>query len=88
VAVAISFASARAGCVKLMIVGRDEYGEVRAVELAGPAFFIAPLFQPEQSAFLDAAHPLICAFLQAAMNWKRTKSCHALRPSAKTDHTI
>ena len=51
---------------KLNISGRDENGEVRAVELAGHPFFIATLFQPEQSAFAGVEHPLICAFLHAA----------------------
>ena len=51
---------------KMAIAGRDENGEVRAVELEGHPFFIATLFQPEQSAFDDAAHPLIRAYLQAA----------------------
>jgi len=53
---------------KLTISGRDENDEVRAVELAGHSFFIATLFQPEQSALAGAAHPLICAFVRAAMN--------------------
>jgi len=51
---------------KLNITGRDENGEARAVELEGHPFYIATLFQPEQSAFLGAAHPLICSFLHAA----------------------
>lgn len=50
----------------MSISGRDENGEVRAVELEGHPFFIATLFQPEQSAFDGAAHPLIRAYLQAA----------------------
>jgi CTP synthase (UTP-ammonia lyase) len=53
---------------KLTVVGRDDQGEVRAVELAGNAFFIATLFQPELSALGGTAHPLICAFVRAAMN--------------------
>ena len=52
----------------LTIAGRDDHGEIRAVELAGHTFFIATLFQPEQSAFSGAAHPLIRAFLQASAN--------------------
>jgi len=55
---------------KLTVVGRDDHGDVRAVELAGNAFFIATLFQPEHSAFAGNAHPLICAFVRAAMNLK------------------
>ncbi|PYK01778.1 MAG: hypothetical protein DME23_03415 [Verrucomicrobia bacterium] len=55
---------------KLTISGRDENDEVRAVELAGHSFFIATLFQPEQSALAGAAHPLICAFVRAALDSK------------------
>jgi len=51
---------------KLNITGRDENGEARAVELAGHPFFIATLFQPEQSAFAGVEHPLICSFMRAA----------------------
>ena len=54
----------------LAIVGRDENGEVRAVEMSGDPFFIATLYQPEQSAFGGAAHPLIRAFVRAALNSK------------------
>jgi len=55
---------------KLLISGMDENGEVRAVELKDHPFFIATLFQPEQSAFAGEAHPLIRAFVDSAMNSK------------------
>jgi CTP synthase len=51
----------------LEIVARGEQGEVRAVELAGHSFFVGTLFQPERSALRGELHPLIAAFLQAAM---------------------
>jgi CTP synthase (UTP-ammonia lyase) len=51
---------------KLNITGRDENGEARAVELAGHPFFMATLFQPEQSAFTGVEHPLIYSFVRAA----------------------
>ena len=72
---------------KLSVSGRDENGEARAVELNGHAFFIATLFQPEQSALTGAAHPLIRAFVRAAMNSQGTKSCHTRHPSVKTGST-
>ena len=55
---------------RLNVSGRDENGEVRAVELAGHSFFIATLFQPEQSAFAGVEHPLICSFVRAAARSK------------------
>lgn len=50
----------------LRVSARDQAGEVRAVELDGPAFFVATLFQPERSALSGRAHPLINAFVEAA----------------------
>ncbi|HJV48239.1 MAG TPA: CTP synthase [Geothrix sp.] len=43
----------------------DETGEVRAVELEGPSFFVATLFQPERAALKGARAPLVAAFLRA-----------------------
>jgi CTP synthase (UTP-ammonia lyase) len=50
----------------LRVSARDRAGEVRAVELDGPAFFVATLFQPERAALAGRAHPLINAFVGAA----------------------
>lgn len=50
----------------LRVSARDLAGEVRAVELDGPAFFVATLFQPERAALAGRAHPLINAFVGAA----------------------
>ncbi|HJR34034.1 MAG TPA: hypothetical protein VJ817_03750 [Gemmatimonadales bacterium] len=50
----------------LRVSARDLAGEVRAVELDGPAFFVATLFQPERAALSGRAHPLINAFVGAA----------------------
>jgi CTP synthase (UTP-ammonia lyase) len=50
----------------LRVCGRDNAGEVRAVELDGHPFFIATLYQPERAALQGAAHPLVNAFVAAA----------------------
>jgi CTP synthase (UTP-ammonia lyase) len=50
----------------LQICGRDNAGEVRAVELTSNPFFFATLFQPERSAFSGRVHPLIRAYVGAA----------------------
>ena len=52
----------------LRIVGVDTDGETRIMELAQHPFFVGALFQPERSAFRNVVHPLIKAFLQAAMS--------------------
>jgi len=51
----------------LRIGGRDLEGEIRAVELRGHPFFFATLFQPERSAFAGRRHPLVKAFVDAAL---------------------
>ena len=51
----------------LQIVARGETGEVRAVELRGHPFFIGTLFQPERSALRGELHPLVTAFIRAAV---------------------
>jgi CTP synthase (UTP-ammonia lyase) len=51
----------------LRISGRDTDGEVRIVELEGHPFYVATLFQPERSAFKGHAHPLITAYVAAAL---------------------
>jgi CTP synthase (UTP-ammonia lyase) len=49
----------------LRICGRDQAGEVRAVELDRHPFFIATLFQPERAALRGETPPLVRAFVAA-----------------------
>lgn len=49
----------------MVISGRDPVGSVRAVELPGPGFFVATLFQPEQAALQGQVPPLVSAFVSA-----------------------
>jgi CTP synthase (UTP-ammonia lyase) len=51
----------------LRVAAHDEAGEVRAVELVGHPFFVATLFQPERSGLRGVEHPLITAFVAAAV---------------------
>jgi CTP synthase (UTP-ammonia lyase) len=51
----------------LRVAAEDPYGDVRAIELAGPAFFIATLFQPERAALRGEAVPLAAAFVEACV---------------------
>lgn len=50
----------------LQVVGTDESGEVRVVELPAHRFFIATLFLPQLTSSTDTPHPLILAYLRAA----------------------
>lgn len=49
----------------LRIVGSDDEGVTRAVELAGHPFFVGTLFIPQLHSTPDAPHPLVLGFIKA-----------------------
>jgi CTP synthase (UTP-ammonia lyase) len=51
----------------LQITGSDAEGEVRVVELPGHPFFIGTLFVPQARSRAGAPHPLVSAFVRAAL---------------------
>jgi CTP synthase (UTP-ammonia lyase) len=51
----------------LSVAGIDFEGGVRIVELAAHRFFIATLFLPQLSSSIETPHPLIIAYLKAAL---------------------
>lgn len=57
----------------LRVSGTDETGKVRIVELAGHRFFLATLFVPQLSSSPAAPHPLIVAYLAAALAWNQAR---------------
>ena len=52
---------------QLKVAGVDIDGEVRVVELSDHPFFVGTLYQPQISSAPDSPHPLIVAFLRAAL---------------------
>jgi len=52
---------------ELKFSGHDDSGEPRLCEIPGHRFFIGTAFQPERSALKSRVHPLITAFLRAAL---------------------
>jgi CTP synthase (UTP-ammonia lyase) len=54
----------------LQIAGLDLEGEVRIVELPRHRFFMATLFLPQLSSTPERPHPLILAYLKAAMAFR------------------
>jgi len=54
----------------LRVSAHDLAGDVRAIELDDHPFFIATLFQPERSALEGRHHPLLSAFVEAAIHFK------------------
>jgi CTP synthase (UTP-ammonia lyase) len=54
----------------LTVTGVDPDGEVRIVELPGHRFFVATLFLPQLSSSPGQPHPLITAYLKAALEFQ------------------
>ena len=61
----------------LRIAGRGENGEARVVEIPDHPFFIATLFVPQYSSIPDAPHPLVSAFIAAALERRRNAETRA-----------
>jgi CTP synthase (UTP-ammonia lyase) len=61
------------GSGTLEIVGVDTNAEARIVELSNHRFFIATLFLPQLSSTPELTHPLIRAFLKAALAFQVIK---------------
>jgi CTP synthase (UTP-ammonia lyase) len=55
----------------LAISGADAEGEARVIELPGHPFFVGTLFVPQTRSTLERPHPLVVAFVEAAV--ARTK---------------
>lgn len=51
----------------LRVVATDHNGEVRIVELPEHTFFMATLFVPQMTSAPEQPHPLVLAFLEAAL---------------------
>lgn len=64
----------RFGSGALCISGQDANGEVRIFELQDRRFFVGTLFLPQLSSSPAAPHPLILAYLKAAI--LRTANAH------------
>jgi CTP synthase (UTP-ammonia lyase) len=55
----------------LRVVGRDQDGEARILELPEHPFFVATLFVPQLTSTPEHPHPLITAYLRAALQHKQ-----------------
>ena len=58
---------------ELRVTGTDPDGEVRIIELDRHRFFVATLFVPQLSSSLEQPHPLISAFLGAALAYQAVR---------------
>ena len=57
----------------LNIVGVDDNGDARIVEISDHQFFIATLFLPQASSSVEKPHPLILEYLKAAKSFQVIK---------------
>ena len=57
----------------LKVTGIDLNGEARIVELSGHSFYVATLFVPQMSSMPERPHPLIIAYLRAALAFQTTR---------------
>jgi CTP synthase (UTP-ammonia lyase) len=60
------------GAGALKVSGIDLGGEFRIVELPDHCYFVATLFLPQLSSSPDVPHPLILAYLKAAVTQETT----------------
>jgi CTP synthase (UTP-ammonia lyase) len=74
------YAALLTGATGLRAVAHDAAGEVRGVELVGHPFFVATLYQPERAGLSGADHPLVRAFVAAAV-----KAASRAEPAAAPD---
>jgi CTP synthase (UTP-ammonia lyase) len=56
----------------LRVSGVSEDGATRIVELPNQCFFIATGFQPQLTSEVTHPHPMVIAFLEAAINYRKT----------------
>lgn len=57
----------------MKVAGVDEAGEIRVVEIPDHPFFVATQYQPERSALAGNRHPLIGAFVLAAVGGREAR---------------
>ena len=55
---------------QLRVAGVDLDGEVRVGEVSDHPFYVATLYQPQLSSSPDSPHPLIIAYLRAALAFR------------------
>ena len=58
----------------LLVSGMDETGAVRIVELKSKPFFVATLFVPQTRSTYDKPHPLLVAFVKAAIQFRESRA--------------
>lgn len=58
----------------MSVVGEDDHGDARVIEIPGHPFFIGTLFQPQLESSPDAPAPLLRALVDAAIHHRDRRS--------------
>ena len=58
---------------KLKVVGRNDKGAVRIIELEGQRFFLASLFLPQRSSTAEKPHLMIMRYLEEALRFRQLR---------------
>lgn len=58
---------------KLKIVGQNDVGAVRIIELEGQCFFLASLFLPQRSSTAKKPHLMIMRYLEEALRFRQLR---------------
>jgi CTP synthase (UTP-ammonia lyase) len=66
----------------LRVVGADQDGEARILELPEHRFFLATLFVPQLTSSEEKPHPLITAYVRAAAEFKEVRPVKSVRGAA------
>jgi CTP synthase (UTP-ammonia lyase) len=69
----------------LRVAGTDREGEVRVVELMNHCFFVATLFLPQLPPSPETPHPLIVAYLRAAVAFQDSRTGGTNQGKAATE---
>ena len=58
---------------KLKVVGRNDEGAARIIELEGHRFFIASLFLPQRSSAVEKPHLMVMRYLEEALRFRQLR---------------
>ncbi len=72
---------------RLKIVGRNEEGATRVIEIEEQGFFMASLFLPQMNSTAEKPHPMVLKFLEEALIFRQLKEGVALKRRSNKNTT-
>ena len=67
----------------MCISASDAAGELRAAELPEKRFYLVTLFQPQRSSTPERPHPIIVAYLEAALRYRDERLAAGAEPAGR-----